>query len=170
MAKPRSKSEITPNEPEYLMAVYAQYSAGWRHYNGSIWQIPAVAMAMNTLLVGTALDERLASDEWAGVILIVLAILLTFVLMIASWKHFVHQRFNYENKKMLEKLLCTLTSHYKTTRPLEQKTRELLEDEPGWLVFLASQRAHIWLARAMVATIGFDAFFLGRLIWSLVYG
>lgn len=73
--------------PEQLQGRVEQYkrlSDDWRHYNTSIWALPAIGLAIvsGTLTIAY---ERLAG--WPRVVVLCLGSLFVFSLTLALWKH-----------------------------------------------------------------------------------
>jgi len=149
---------------EVIKLLYERASNDWRHFDNNVWQIPSLALAINTFMLSVVFNSDLtnasnaSSAIWIRSLIISLATFFTIVLLIALVKHRLHQCGKDKNLEILEKLLPLQTKRYETKDKDVVKLLEPDAYEPtGWIVgVVAPFKAHNFLALVMVFTIVMD--------------
>lgn len=152
---------------EVIKLLYERASNDWRHFDNNVWQIPSLALAINTFMLSVVFNSdliKVPSAIWIRSLIIFLATFFTIVLLIALVKHRLHQRGKDMNLEVLEKLLPLQTKLYDTR---DKDVVKLLEPDAykpaGWIEgIVAPLKAHNFLTGVMVVTILMDiAMFIG---------
>lgn len=180
----------TPQQPpaqnppphfEILKLLYERAGQNWLHYDSHVWQIPSLAIALNTFLIGQIfnpdilavkntlpLDFLKISLETAGIVrglLALLAGLLTFVLLVALVKHRLHQRAQDQHFKTLEQLFGQVLKEYDFSK---KKDLYEVEKHPFFIErWLAPRKTNKWLMGVMLFAIGIDLILFVGIVFRL---
>lgn len=96
----------TPEEDtEFVKIVYKELSENARYYDGHIWQIPSVTIAVNAFLIDQAFSENVQNFDLVRIFMVISAAFFTFVLLIALVKHRLHKSAQDRNIEKIEKHL-----------------------------------------------------------------
>ncbi len=96
----------TPEEDiDFIKIVYKELSENARYYDGHIWQIPSVTIAVNAFLINQAFSENVQDIPFVRVLMVISAAVFTFVLLIALVKHRLHKSAQDRNIEKIEKHL-----------------------------------------------------------------
>jgi len=156
---------------EVIKLLYERASCDWRHYDNHIWQIPSLAVAINSFLVGQAFNPDLINSTFNCVVpsmgnlivepyrivralIIFLALCFTFVLTIALTKHRLHERAKDLNLINLENSMKYKTQIFSFDDPkVLNKVEPQLTLLERWL---APRKAHRYLIAIMGLTMLVD--------------
>lgn len=147
---------ITAEEKrDFIKIVYQQLSENARYYDGHVWQIPSVTIAVNAFLIGQAFSEDMKDAVWARELIVFSAAFFTFVLLIALVKHKLHKSAQDKNMKKIENHLQLQEDfHYVYNLKTEL---EKVEEYPNLVErLLAQMRAGAWLMYVMVVILIVD--------------
>lgn len=171
-----SNEQLSDQDIKTLFVLYDRCRSEWLHYDAHVWQIPSLAIAINTFLIGQAFNPELlkvpATNNaitlldlmfFRGMI-IVLAGFFTFVLLVALVKHRLHQRAKDKNIEDIEKHLGYKITNYDFSKP--EKILEV-ERKPFFIeLWLGPLRTNHWLMGVMGLTIVIDAVLLMGIVVS----
>ena len=97
-------SPITPEEQlDFVKIVYKEIFENSRYYDGHVWQIPSVTVAVNGFLVGQAFAPELDPAPFVRMMVVFGASVFTFVLLLALVKHRLHKSGQDLNIEKIEK-------------------------------------------------------------------
>jgi small-conductance mechanosensitive channel len=104
----------SPPDPQFIMAQYEEVYKSFHRHDNLIWQIPSVAVAINSgiLIVGL----RYFGRQPVFSILMVIAIVFTLALLYATIKHRYFLRIEERTLRAIEKE-CNLKLIQRTTKP-----------------------------------------------------
>jgi cadmium resistance protein CadD (predicted permease) len=104
----------SPPDPQFIMAQYEEVYKSFHRHDNLIWQIPSVAVAINSgiLIVGL----RYFGRQPVFSILMVIAIVFTLALLYATIKHRYFSRIEERTLRAIEKE-CNLKLIQRTTKP-----------------------------------------------------
>jgi small-conductance mechanosensitive channel len=145
---PKSTSNL-----QFIMAQYQEAYRSFHRHDNLIWQIPSVAVAINSgiLVVGLSYFGR----QPVSSTLIVIAILSTLALLYATIKHRYFSRIEERTLRVIERE-CKLKLIQRTTKP-ESDEAYWYEETPAWHEILS---AHIVLMISLVIITLLDLFLL----------
>ena len=129
------------NEEE--IAQYNQCSEDWRHYNGAIWQIPSVAVAIASAILAVAYQYDV-QDLLPRTVILFFGGLILLSLTVALIKHrlFLDQRTEFLSNTEKE-----WVNSNKVKRIVKRKTEEI--QDVSWF---QRRRAYNWLLVVMIIT------------------
>jgi small-conductance mechanosensitive channel len=145
---PKSTSNL-----QFIMAQYQEAYRSFHRHDDLIWQIPSVAVAINSgiLVVGLSYFGR----QPVFSTLMVIAILSTLALLYATIKHRYFSRIEERTLRAIERE-CKLKLIQRTTKP-ESDEAYWYEETPAWHEILS---AHIVLMISLVIITLLDLFLL----------
>ncbi len=140
----------------FLNTLLDNYCEDWRHFNTQIWQIPSVAIGINSLLISQALNNDYVLFFRKGIIII--AFFTTFVLLIATVKHRLIMRAKDNKKRILLKDLGLAI--YDNDINFSSKDELINLGENTFFITKIFSRAsgYRWLVRALVIVLNFDIY------------
>jgi uncharacterized membrane protein YhaH (DUF805 family) len=150
---------------EVIKLLYERASNDWRHYDSHVWQIPSIALAVNTFFIGEAFNKDLITFSNSNYsyrivrsIIILIASFFTLVLTIALTKHRLHQQGKAKNLCLLEDKLGMHTVIYRFEDP---KVLSEIEERPFFLEkWMGKLKTHNWLLIIMALTLILDVIVL----------
>jgi small-conductance mechanosensitive channel len=154
--KKEEEDKECSNPPPYFQFIMAQYEEAYKSFHRHddlIWQIPSVAVAINSGLLIVGL--RYSGSQLVSSSLIVVAILSTLALLYATIKHRYFSRIEERTLRAIEKE-CKLKHIQRTTKP-ELGVTYWHKETPAWHEILS---AHEVLIFSLVIVTLFDLYLL----------
>jgi hypothetical protein len=90
---------------DFIKIVYKELSENARYYDGHIWQIPSVTIAVNAFLINQAFSDNVQDFPLIRILMVSSAAVFTFVLLVALVKHRLHKSAQDRNIERIEKHL-----------------------------------------------------------------
>ena len=103
--KPSSLRVSAKDQMDFTKIVYKEIFENSRYYDGHVWQIPSVTVAVNGFLVGQAFAAELHPAPIVRMMVVFGASVFTFVLLLALVKHRMHKSGQDLNIEKIEKYL-----------------------------------------------------------------
>lgn len=161
MPAAKKKSAAPKEDADFVKIVYQQLSENARYYDGHVWQIPSVTVAVNAFLLGQAFSENMQGEKLLQILVVLSGALLTFVLLVALVKHRLHKDAQDRNIRKIEEHLGLpprLHHRYNFADTEGEDFKEVEGSKPFWIVKeLAPFGANKWLMGVMAVTILIDA-------------
>ena len=156
MAEDKNPNQIREHENKnkftFLLRQYSEALSYLRHLDSLVWQIPALSMAINSLL----LDQYLKAEYYEHRLFILFAALLfTFVFSVALRKHRFSSYARHDDFKWYEKKLIEYFPN-EEMRKIAIKTEDVYKDEinyppPITRNWWTRRKAYTWLWFSMMA-------------------
>lgn len=170
MPAAKKPSAASKEDADFIKIVYQQLSENARYYDGHVWQIPSVTVAVNAFLLGQAFSESMKGEKLLQILVVLSGALLTFVLLVALVKHRLHKDAQDRNIHKIEEHLgldSRFHQRYNFTDPQGADFKEVEGDRPFWIVKqLAPLGANQWLMGVMAVTILVDAIIVFYIAFS----
>ena len=149
--KPSSLRVSPKDKMDFTKIVYKEISENSRYYDGHVWQIPSVTVAVNAFLIGQAFSDGVHGADWVRALMVISAAFFTFVLLVALVKHRLHKSAQDKNIQKIEQYLgLDEKLHHRYRFPEEINE---VEGRPNFIEkLLGPMRANTWLMSVMAVT------------------